>query len=113
MSYRVVLGPSFKRCLKKLEKRFPHVKDDVRSAIEVLQDDPRHGAVLRGGHGTRKFRIPNQDAQRGGSGGYRLIYTVEEQPEQRICLLLLYSKSDQADVHGKEIQRLLEELELL
>lgn len=109
MNYSVVLAPSFKRSVKKL-KRFPHVKDDVRVAIKTLLERPRIGVVIPGGHGMRKLRVFNSDLTRGKSGGYRLIYHVEDQPTPTIYLLLLYSKSDRSDVTRRELEQLIREL---
>jgi hypothetical protein len=41
MSYNVVLAPSFKHSVRKLQKRFRHVKDDVGVAVRVLVEDLR------------------------------------------------------------------------
>jgi len=56
MSYNVVLTPSFKHSVRKLQKRFRHVKDDVGVAVRVLLQTPRLGAVLPSGSGVRKLR---------------------------------------------------------
>jgi len=75
-SYRIHLAGSFKRDVKKLERRFRHIKNDVRTAISLLTKDPKVGVVIPGSSGMRKLRIPNRDQRRGKSGGYRLIYYV-------------------------------------
>jgi len=110
MSHQVVYATSFKRSLKKLEKRYPHVKDDVRAEIRELLQSPRKGVVVRSGTGVRKTRMRNTDLTKGKSGGYRLLYYVEDEPVPIIYLLLLYAKSDQDDVTRSELRRLLDEL---
>ena len=110
MSYKVALTHSFKQSVKRLGKRFRHVKDDVSSAIEALERIPQLGAQIPGGDGVRKLRVTNSDLTRGKSGGYRLLYQLVEQPEPTLYLLLLYAKSDQEDVTKDELRQLLDDL---
>jgi mRNA-degrading endonuclease RelE of RelBE toxin-antitoxin system len=110
MSYNVVLAPSFKQSVKKLQKRFRHVKDDVGVAVRVLLQTPRLGVVIPGGSGVRKLRVRNTDLSKGKRGGYRLLYYIEDQPVPTIYLLLLYAKSDREDVTRQELKQLLNEL---
>ncbi|MBC8449015.1 MAG: type II toxin-antitoxin system RelE/ParE family toxin [Chloroflexi bacterium] len=110
MSYNVIPARSFKHSVKRLQKRFPHVKDDVRVAIQVLLQAPRLGVVVPGGSGVHKLRVRNTDLGKGKSGGYRLLYYVEDQPVPIIYLLLLYAKSDREDVTRQELKQLLDEL---
>ena len=69
MSYNVVLTPSFKHSVKKLQKRFRHVKDDVGVAVRGLLQTPRLGVVIPGGAGVRKLRVRNTDLSKGKRGG--------------------------------------------
>lgn len=108
-SYKVVLTDSFKRSIKRLKKRYRHVKDDVRLAIKALLVTPELGVQIS--FEARKLRVRNSDLKKGKSGGYRLLYFVSEPPEPTIYLLLLYAKSDQENVTQRELQRLLEEIE--
>ena len=109
MSYNVVLTPSFKHSVKKLKKRFRHVKDDVSVAVRVLLQTPRLGVVIPGGSGVRKLRVRNTDLGKGKRGGYRLLYYVEDQPVPTIYLLLLYAKSDREDVTRRNLKQLMDE----
>jgi mRNA-degrading endonuclease RelE of RelBE toxin-antitoxin system len=110
MSYNVVLTRPFKHSVERLIKRFRHVKDDIHLAVETLLQNPRLGVPIPGGSGIRKLRVPNSDLTKGKSGGYRLLYYVQDQPSPLLYLLLLYAKSDQEDVTRQELQRLLGEL---
>lgn len=49
-----------------------------------------------------KVRAKNSDIPAGKSGGYRLIYQVIS-PDS-VVMLLIYAKSDQADVSLSDIQ---------
>jgi hypothetical protein len=67
MSYNVVLTRSFKHSVERLKKRFRHVKDDVRLAVEVLLQSPRLGVPIPGGSGIRKLRVLNSDLAKVGA----------------------------------------------
>jgi len=110
MSHRTVLGPTCKRCVQELEKRYPHVRDDVKVGIQAIHENPLIGVVIPNGYGTRKLRVLSSDLRKGKRGGYRLIYLVEERPDPRISLLLLYAKPIKGDVSEKELRQLIGEL---
>ena len=52
-----------------------------------------------------KVRIRNSDANRGKSGGYRLIYWLKL--SEFVVLLDIYSKSDRDDVEVSTIQEII------
>lgn len=110
MTYKVILSTTFKRSLRRLKRRYPHVQDDMSEAVTLLQKSPRLGVVIPNGHGVRKMRVRNRDARRGKSGGYRLIYYVVDEPQEQLTLLFAYSKSDRSDVSQAELQTFLEAL---
>lgn len=110
MSYKVVLPPTFKKCVKRLKKRFPHVSDDVTQMIHQLVQNPTLGVIIPGGSGARKIRVRNSDAKKGKRSGYRLIYYVQENPNPTLYPLLLYLKADKADTSRQELAELLDEL---
>jgi mRNA-degrading endonuclease RelE of RelBE toxin-antitoxin system len=107
MPYEMVFSPAFTRCIKALRKRFPTVKRDVELAIEILLENPTLGSVIPGTTGVRKLRVRNSDLIQGKSGGYRMLYYIEDHQSQRLYLLLLYAKSDQGTVSLREIQKLI------
>ncbi len=83
-------------------------KKDVKAAIEILLENPKLGVLIPGGSEVRKLRIRNSDLRQGKSGGYRLLYCLNYEITDRICLLLLYAKSDRENITSGEIQKLLE-----
>lgn len=52
-----------------------------------------------------KVRVRNSDAQRGKSGGYRIIYYLKT--DTQILLVTLYSKSDQAEITANEVREII------
>jgi len=109
MSCSVYLPGSFKRSLKSLTRRFPHVRADVTAAIDEVLCLPMLGVVIPGSGGVRKLRIRSTDLKRGKSGGFRLLYIVLSDREL-ICPLLIYAKSDQEDVTRRALRALLADL---
>ena len=59
------------------------------------------------GHQVFKVRLPNRSARRGKSGGFRVIY--QEKSGRLVLLLLVYSKTDRADIPNDVIIRVIEE----
>jgi mRNA-degrading endonuclease RelE of RelBE toxin-antitoxin system len=56
-----------------------------------------------------KVRVRNSNANRGKSGGYRLIYYVKT--SDRVILVTIYSKSEQEDIDRSEIEDIIAEFE--
>jgi mRNA-degrading endonuclease RelE of RelBE toxin-antitoxin system len=110
MTYKVQLTASFKRSVKKLKRRYPHIKDDLQEGVELLLRTPQLGVIIPRSSGIRKVRLSNRDAKRGKSGGYRLLYYLEDHESQTLYLLFVYSKSDRASVTQRELKQLLDEM---
>jgi mRNA-degrading endonuclease RelE of RelBE toxin-antitoxin system len=110
MTYNIQLTNSFKRAVKKLKRRYPQIQDDIRDGVELLLQVPRLGVIIPNSGGIRKVRLPNRDAKRGKSGGYRLLYYLEDDQSQALYLLFVYSKSDRAAVTLHELKQLLDEM---
>lgn len=99
----------FLKRIKYLKKSYPHIREDVEPIIEKLREGEILGDQIPAtGHTIYKVRIPNRDAQRGKSGGYRMIYYIRTM--SKIVLLTIYSKSERVDIHPHEIQDILDEL---
>lgn len=93
----------FKRRLKGLAKRYRQIQADIQPIIDELQAGNFVGDQISGTAATVfKIRAKNSDIPTGKSGGYRVIYQVLS-PEN-VLLLLIYAKSDQADVSLEEIE---------
>lgn len=107
----VVYGHAFKRQLRKLARRYRHIKTDITPVIESLQAGETPGDRLTGyDHPLYKVRAANSDSQRGKSGGYRIIYYVKT--EDSCALVTIYSKSDQGDVAPTKLRELMAEVEV-
>lgn len=93
----------FKRRLKALRKRYRQIQLDLQPIFQELEQGNLIGDQITGMTATVfKVRAKNSDIPAGKSGGYRIVYQVIS-PES-ILLLLVYAKSDQADVSIDEIK---------
>ncbi|HLT46170.1 MAG TPA: type II toxin-antitoxin system RelE/ParE family toxin [Rubricoccaceae bacterium] len=104
----VLFTSEFKRNLRHLARRYRSIRRDVEPLIERLASGETPGdRVRQTGHVVYKVRVPNSDARRGKSGGYRVIYYV--QTSERVILITIYSKSEQGDVSPKLLREIIEE----
>ncbi|NJR38910.1 MAG: type II toxin-antitoxin system RelE/ParE family toxin [Leptolyngbyaceae cyanobacterium CSU_1_4] len=96
----------FQRKVRVLAKKYRRIRFDLQDVLQKLQAGDFVGDRLQEvGSTVIKARVKNSDAQKGKSGGYRLIYWL--QSPSRVILLDIYSKSEQEDIDIAEIQRIL------
>jgi mRNA-degrading endonuclease RelE of RelBE toxin-antitoxin system len=108
LSRDVRFTPEFKRNLRQLAKKYRHIRSDIQPIIDALEQGELPGDQVPGvGVVVYKVRVRNSDAQRGKSGGYRMIYY--QPADTMIVLITLYSKTEQADIELQEIQAILAE----
>jgi len=108
MTTKVVLADTFYSAARKLKKRYPHLLDDVDPLVVRLRQGETPGDRIQGlAYRVYKVRIPNSDARRGKSGGYRVVYYLET--EDQTVILTIYSKTDQSDLPAETIRRLITE----
>lgn len=106
---QVRLAPAFQKDIKRLRKKYPHIQQDLEPLIGQLIDGETPGDQIQAtGYIVYKVRLPNRDAQRGKSGGYRVIYYIRT-PIQ-IVLLTIYSKSERSDTGVDDIQGIITDL---
>jgi mRNA-degrading endonuclease RelE of RelBE toxin-antitoxin system len=93
----------FIRRLKELTKRYRKIKSDIQPIIDQLQIGNFVGDQIVGlDFPVFKVRAKNSDIPIGKSGGYRVIYQIVS--PKTVLLLLIYAKSDQADISIEEIK---------
>jgi mRNA-degrading endonuclease RelE of RelBE toxin-antitoxin system len=110
ISIQVDATVKFQKKVKSLEKKYQNIRDDVRPIIEQLELGELPGNRIIGlDVEIYKVRVRNRNANRGKSGGYRLIYYVKT--SDRIILVTIYSKSEQEDIEASEIEDILAEFE--
>jgi mRNA-degrading endonuclease RelE of RelBE toxin-antitoxin system len=106
---QVGVAPAFLKALKRLRKKYLRIQEDVEPLIEQLSEGETPGDQVQGtGYSVYKVRLPNRDASRGKSGGYRVIYYVRTKIS--VILLTIYSKSEQSGIDATEIQTIVAEI---
>jgi mRNA-degrading endonuclease RelE of RelBE toxin-antitoxin system len=104
----IAFTPEFKRNLRGLAKKYPHIRSDVQPIIEQIQRGEFIGDQVQGaGYTIFKVRIRNRDVSRGKSGGYRVIYYLKT--ATAVILVTIYSKTEQSDISSAKIKKILAE----
>jgi len=104
MKFNVVHTDNFERELKRLAKKHRSIKEDLRSLITRLEEDPKQGRSI--GRNCYKIRMAIASKGKGKSGGARIIthvYVVQK----TIFLLSIYDESDQEGISDKELEMIL------
>lgn len=101
----------FKRNVKRLQKKFSSVKEDLDTIFSQLEDEaPLGDPIPLINAPVYKVRLANTDTSKGKRSGYRLIYKFDEE-NKLITPLLLYFKPAKSDASKKEIKDALDSLE--
>jgi hypothetical protein len=109
MSFEVVTTEFFERNFKKLSKKYPSLKNDLREVIIILRNTPTLGQAL--GKDCYKVRISIKSKGKGKSGGGRLI-TCFKVSGNSVFLIALYDKSEMESLADIELDELLKRAEL-
>lgn len=105
----VVTTPNFRKQLKRLRKKYQQVEDSITPFIDRLEKGETPGDQVSGvGYTVYKVRLRNKGAQRGKSGGFRVIYYL--QTISFVVLITIYAKSEQDDVSDERLRKLIEDL---
>ena len=108
MKFSVFPTPKFKREAKRLIKKHPSLKTELKEFEKDLAENPRQGISL--GHNTFKIRLAIQSKGKGKSGGARIItYLLTEELE--IYLLTIYDKSEIENIDHKTLKRFINDID--
>jgi mRNA-degrading endonuclease RelE of RelBE toxin-antitoxin system len=107
MSYSVKAIPPFDRQLKRLNKKYPSLKEEFLKLIENLEQNPELGIEL--GKNCYKIRIAISSKGKGKSGGARIITNIII-AEEIVYLLSIYDKSEKENISNKELDELLKHI---
>lgn len=106
---KVETSAQFDKELERLARKYRTLLDTVSDLVAALKRGELPGNQLQGtGARTYKVRLPNRDAKRGKSGGFRLIYYVRI--KDHIFLLEIYSKTERDDISDAEIRKLVNQI---
>ena len=104
MSYKIEISGRFEKEIKRLIKKFPSLKNEYASLIELLKEQPFQGAPI--GNDCYKIRLAVSSKGRGQSGGARVITNVYVS-KNTVYLLSIYDKSEQENISDKDLEKLL------
>lgn len=106
---KINYADEFKRNIRQLIKKYPHIRQDIKPIIETLQQGELLGDKVQDcGYVVYKVRVKNSDIKKGKSAGYRVIYYLKTDIE--IILIAIYSKSEHADIEVTRIKKILKEI---
>jgi mRNA-degrading endonuclease RelE of RelBE toxin-antitoxin system len=110
MSYNVISTPGFIKLFKKLQKKYPSIKNDLQELISALEEKPDFGIPL--GHNIYKIRMAIPSKMKGKSGGARVIsYLISE--DQEVYLVHIYDKGQLDNLTKDQILILLKKAGLM
>jgi hypothetical protein len=92
-------GDTFLKEAKQLGKKFKHLKDDLKHAIEEIETQNDIGISL--GYNLFKKRVRNSSIPTGKSGGFRII--IYQQFQNRTVLISIYSKTEKESISDQEL----------
>lgn len=95
----IFFSEHFKKQLKRLQKKFPHIKNDLLKIIGSFRVE--HAVSI--GQSVYKIRIQSSDMQKGKSGGFRsyiFLYIKKDLPVP----LCIYAKSETESISENELE---------
>lgn len=104
MTYKVKTIAPFRKEAKKLIKKYPSLKKELKDLGHQLTTKPDMGTSL--GNHCYKIRLAISSKGKGKSGGARVlthIYVADD----TVYLLYIYDKSNQDNITDKELKALL------
>ena len=91
MPFKVEATPAFLSEAKKLSKKYPSLKSDIKYLAEQLSENPKQGTPL--GKDAYKVRLSITSKARGKSGGARVITCVKIIAELVILYQFMISRN--------------------
>lgn len=105
----ILFSPTFEQDIDELEGDYPGALAEVEKLVIRLKRGETSGDRVQGvGKPAYKVRLPNKVANRGKSGGFRVVYYV--QMSNMIWLVTMYSKTRQTDISPQVIRSIIDKL---
>lgn len=104
MSFEIEASEKFAKELKRLAKKYPSLRSDVRELTNSLSVNPAQGISL--GQNCFKVRLAIKSKGKGKSGGARVISFVVMLAE-KVVLLSIYDKSEKENITDEELIALI------
>ncbi|WP_082281412.1 type II toxin-antitoxin system RelE/ParE family toxin [Leptospira kirschneri] len=107
MNFKIEQTPRFENNLKRLIKKYPSLKKEIKDIISHIQTNPTQGTPI--GQNCYKIRIPIASKGKGKSGGARVI-TCVFLIEKIVWLLSIYDKSEKENISDKDLENIIKNL---
>ena len=109
MNYSITTSSYFDVAAKRLAKKYPSCKEDLKIFRKELLDNPLQGVELS--PGIRKIRMAIKSKGKGKSGGARIItYNfIAHEVDGVIVLLLIYDKAEASSVKNDVLKQIIME----
>lgn len=104
MSFNVKTLSVFERQARRLIRKYPSLKNELRTLIDELKEVPEKGTTI--GHGCYKVRLAIASKGKGKSGGARVVTHVVFK-DGTVYLLSIYDKSDIENLTDNEVLELV------
>lgn len=106
---QIIFFSRFTKAYRRLRKTYPKLDDALKGLLDQLREGQTPGDRVQGTTPSivYKVRLPNKDAGKGKSGGFRVIYYLKT--ADRISMLSIYSKNEQEDVGSDDIRRMIQD----
>ena len=106
MNYKVKSYAPFEKEVKRLNKRYRSLKQDLTNLVKELLQNPEIGTDL--GNGFRKVRMAITSKGKGKRGGARIITLnlILSADEAEIGLFYIYDKSEKENITDAELREL-------
>lgn len=98
-------GDTFLKEAKQLNKKFKHLKSDLKYAIDEIEN--KHDIGISLGYNLFKKRVKNSSIPTGKSGGFRII--IYQQLHNKTILISIYSKTEKESIGDQELIELLKD----
>ena len=108
MNYKVLSTQRFSTEIKRLQKKYPSIKEEFAQLIELLENNPITGVSI--GKNCYKIRLSIASKGKGKSGGARVITYVYFENEC-VYLMSIYDKSEKENIKPSEIKEMIKSLD--
>ncbi|MCP5502967.1 MAG: hypothetical protein H7A25_23905 [Leptospiraceae bacterium] len=114
MSVEIRVTSEFTKNAKRLIKKFPSLKNELKELQEELKENPKMGIRIR--ENVYKIRLAVKSKGKGKSGGMRVITYVDLEIKNEnnitiVFLLTIYDKSESENIDDHEIEKAIEDLD--
>jgi|SRR5665647_196244 len=107
MNYSIIPVDKFKKEAKRLSRKYPSLKKELKDLNIILIANPTTGISL--GNNTYKIRLAIKSKGTGKSGGARIItYVIIENKE--IYLLTIYDKAELETIDDKTLRKIIKSI---